>query len=173
MMKQTFKMLTIALFVACCVAACSKSKDNDDAAEVPKIPESVTQERPEEVRLSIFMDSLAQQAIIGKWDLVAFGPSMDDLTCFSSDSILMAFLPDGTFMNYHTETDEYIEHPLFKTYVIDSLYFSWNNERSYMQGRYDYAYKLMGNTIMMTYMRGNMEQLMTTPSVFIYKKPLL
>ena len=92
------------------------------------------------------------EAILGKWERIAWGASENNLKTVEPNDIYMEFLPDGIRRIYDPKEDELY----YGTYKIGKTYIYYNYEKTYEQGRYDYKYEITKDGhLKMTFDRGD------------------
>ena len=105
-----------------------------------------------------------EEAILGKWMLIAYGPNERNLTYIEPDNnIYKEFHPNGTQSEYSPALDA----TFYWTYRLDAkcLYI---NEDDEVNCRI-FKYKLTGNRLKLTYVRGIVLGTVNT-TIWIYKR---
>ena len=105
-----------------------------------------------------------EEAILGKWMLIAYGPNERNLTYIEPDNIgYFEFLPNGIRQSYRG-----LDMVSCETYRIDTKYLYYYEDNEY--GHYIYSYKLTGDRLKLTYVQGNLPDIMNASEIWIYKR---
>jgi hypothetical protein len=113
----------------------------------------------------------AQEVIVGKWLLTAYGPSEDKVKPAGEGFIKLPaqyeeFLPNGIRNRYLIATGEC---SITGSYKIDSkyLYLDYVNEL----GHFEYEYQFIDNDrIKLTYVKGLMLTIYGYPTIYVYQR---
>jgi hypothetical protein len=112
-------------------------------------------------------DSEPQEAILGKWELIAQGPNVNDIKPVEPNGSYSEYFSDGKMISFSFETNKSFEY----TYKVDSKflcrYFEYNHEQEYAE----YEYNFRDNQLRLIYVRGSVpiEMIYGRPMVFIYR----
>ncbi|GAB6012989.1 hypothetical protein [Viscerimonas tarda] len=149
-MKKIYMFFIALFFVAMGVAGCG----DDEKIEAPGHYDT------------------PQEAILGKWRLIAQGPSEDKIQQVSSGGYV-EYLPDsiiqpGTFAEHPGLQVKYsIDSCLFKTYYyhVGQLF----DEKTQMHG-YEYKFEDNYNKLILKHVKGITSLSLGTPLIFFYKR---